>query len=423
MSPAERGPVPPDQHRDERRHALRALLLQPLITSGGVGAELLPLVRRHAQHLREWLRRNVDWTLSVEPDVVRLRKVPGDLSDRTRSAVDETSELPFSRRRYALLCLALAALERSERQTTLGKLAEEVTRLHLADPALAERGLGWDFSTQDARRDLVHAVRFLLGLGVLKHVHGDEQQFLHQQGDVLYAVQRTALVLMLSARRPPSMIEASSLDDRLRALTEDPAPSSDEARNRRIRVALTRRLLDDPVVVQADLDPEERAYLVSQRAHLARQIEEATGLVAEVRAEGMAMVDEGGQLTDVGLPEEGTEGHLALLVAELLAKRARQQPGVVVPRAELVDQVASLVARHGEHWRKDARAPGAEERLTDDTISRLHALGLVRLAPEGVVPRPAIGRYALASPRRQGPAQGSLDGAPGAAARNGSPPP
>ena len=425
MSRAERAPAAPDQHRDERRRALRALLLRPLITSGGAGAESLPLVRRHAQHLREWLRRK--------------RRLGRSRSSRTwcgcgrsRGTSSTGRGARWTRRpgspspAAAMPCCAWPSRRWSapNGRPRWGSWAEEV---HQAPPRGS--GLGRARAGLGLLRAGCPEGPGTRGAGSssdwvsLRHVHGDEQQFLHQQGDVLYAVQRSALVLMLSARRPPSMIEASSLEDRLRALTEDPAPSSDEARNRRIRVALTRRLLDDPAVVQEDLGPEERAYLVSQRAHLARQIEEATGLVAEVREEGLAMVDEGGRLTDVGLPEEGTEGHLALLMAELLARRARQQPGVVVPRAELVTQVASLVARHGEHWRKDARAPGAEERLTDGTLSRLHALGLVRLVPEGVVPRPAIGRYALASPRRQAPAQGSLDGGPGASARNGSSPP
>ncbi|MHB8872210.1 MAG: TIGR02678 family protein [Myxococcaceae bacterium] len=398
--------------RDERRRALRALLLRPLMTAESGGAGPLHLVRRHAPYLREWLNRNVDWTLTVEPEVARLRKVPSDLSDRTRPALDETTSQPFTRRRDVLFCLALAALERSERQTALGRLADEVGKLHRADPTFEAQGLPFDLKTQDGRRDLVHAVRLLLSLGVLARVHGDEQQFLHDQGDVLYNVNRPALSLVLAGRRPPSMVIGASLDERLKGLVEEPAPDSEDARNRRLRVSLTRRLLDDPVLYYEDLSAEELAYLTSQRAHLARQIEEATGLVAEVRQEGIALVDEGGHLTDFGLPEEGTEGHLTLLVAELLSGHARARPGAVVPRAEVVAHVAALIEEHGSHWRRDAREPGAEEPLTDDTLARLAALGLVRLTPEGVLPRPAIGRFALAPPQGTSSLFPELDRAP-----------
>ena len=62
-----------------------------------------------------------------------------------------------------------------------------------------------------------------------------------------------------------------------------------EARNRRLRSRLTRRLLDDPIVYNDELSEAERAYLTSQRAFLLAQIEEATGLVPEVRREGIAL--------------------------------------------------------------------------------------------------------------------------------------
>ena len=109
------------------------------------------------------------------------------------------------------------------------------------------------------------------------------------------------------------------------------------------------------------------------------------------------MVDESGDLTDAGLPEEGTEGHLTLLLAEYLAERARRDGPVAVDQAALYRHVAQLVARHRPHWRKDVSAPGAEVALTRQTVDRLQALRLVRRTDEGVVPLPALGRYALDS--------------------------
>jgi len=352
----------------------------------------------HAEYLRIWLQRHVGWTLVVDPEVARLRKTPARTDDPTRPAVDATSRLPFTRRRYVLLCLALAVLERSERQTTLGRLAERLAEFFQADSALGEAGLDFDLRTQDARRDLVHAVRLLLESRVLLRVQGEEQQFLSNRGDVLYTVNRAALASMLALRRPPSTVEDTGLDARLERIIEEPLPESQEERNRRIRVRLARQLLDDAVLYYSDLSAEEAAYLTSQRPHLVRPLEQATGLVSEVRAEGLALVDEGGELTDLGLPEEGTEGHLALLVAEHLAHHTRAAPGAVVPWAELRAYVALLIEEHGACWRKDARAPGADAHLTEETVTRLRALALLRETDEGVVPMPAIGRFALAHP-------------------------
>ena len=97
----------------------------------------------------------------------------------------------------------------------------------------------------------------------------------------------------------------------------------------------------------------------------------------------------------MALPEEGTEGHLTLLLAEHLAGCGRRDGGVAVGRAALCRHVAELVVRHRGHWRKDVAEPGAEVALTERTIDRLEALRLVRRAEDGVVPLPAIGRYAL----------------------------
>ncbi len=401
------------QLEEERQRALRVLLLHPLLSAGGPFAAELALVRRHAEFLRTWFSRYAGWTLMVDAEVARLRKTPGTTSDGTRPAMDDTSRLPFTRRRYVLLCLALAALERSERQTTLGRLSERMMELYQGDPALAEAGILWELTTQEGRRDLVHAVRLLLSLQVLVRVQGDEQQFLTDRGDVLYTVRRPALAAVLAVRRPPSTLDEESLEGRLARITEEPLPDSEEGRNRRLRMSLVRRLLDDPVVYFAELSTEENAYLTSQRGHLARQLEQATGLVAEVRREGIALVDEGGELTDLGLAEEGTEGHLTLLLAEHLAHRARAQSEAVVPWSELFDHVATLIAEHHTQWRKDVREPGAEEELTRETVARMEALALLRRTAEGVVPRPALGRFALVREGDSGELFGRSDKRPG----------
>ncbi len=382
----------------ERQQALRALLQRPLLTAAGSLSAEFALVRRHATWLREWLARNPGWSLQIDSETARLRKTPADLVDATRPAREPASGRPFSRRRYVLLCLALAALERADRQTTLGRLAEAIVGFAAADPALAAAGMSFSLVGQDQRRDLVHVMRLLLDLRVLARVHGDEQQYLAGPGDVLYNVNRPALAAMLNVKRGPSTIDEPALERRLHALVDEPMPATDEGRNRRLRSQLTRKLLDDPIVYHEGLTDGERAYLSSQRAFLLGQIEEATGLIPEVRREGIALVDETGDLTDVALPEEGTEGHLTLLLAEYLAERARSDGPVAVGHAALRRHVAQLVARHRLHWRKDVGVPGAEVVLTEQTVDRLEALRLVRRTDEGVVPLPALGRYALDQP-------------------------
>jgi uncharacterized protein (TIGR02678 family) len=87
---------------------------------------------------------------------------------------------------------------------------------------------------------------------------------------------------------------------------------------------------------------------------------------------------------------------VALLLAEHLADRARADGAAPVGHAALHRHVAGLVARHRAHWRRDVADPGAEVALTERTLDRLEALRLVRRTEDGVVPLPALGRYALA---------------------------
>jgi uncharacterized protein (TIGR02678 family) len=240
----------------------------------------------------------------------------------------------------------------------------------------------------------------LLDLRVLERLDGDEQLFLLNTGDVLYNVHRPILALMLNLRRGPSSLDGSaSLDSRMQLLIEEPRPDTDEAQIRDLRARLTRRLLDDPVVYFEDLDESELDYLNKQRGRLLRRVEEATGLIAEARAEGIAMLDDRGDVTDLEMPKDGTEGHFTLLLAEFLAGRLRANLTAQIGIGEIRSHAAVLIEQHARHWRKSVREPGAEEFLVADALQRLEGLRLITVLEGGltVVARPAIARYGVGS--------------------------
>jgi uncharacterized protein (TIGR02678 family) len=388
-----------DALQHERQRAVRGLLVTPLVTPDGADAPLFSLVRRHAAFLEEWFAHHAGWSLTVRPDLARLHKTPADLDDATRPARDPLSEQPFDRRRYVLLCLALAALERNERQTTLGRLAEQIAGLAAGDPALAAHGVAFSLEAADDRRALVHVLRWLLRIGALRRVQGDEERFLRDRTDVLYGIERPVLAQLLAARRSPSLTPAIELSARLAAIAGEPVAPVLEARNRQIKVTLGRRLLDDPVVYLSQLSDDERAYLEHQRGHLLPDLQRATGLEPEARTEGVALADLDGDATDVGLPEEGTEGHLTLLLATHLADRLRADAAFTTSVDDLVRYTRSRIREHRAHWRKEITQPGADRLFTARVLTRLAGLALVRIGTGGVVqPLPAIGRYAMAAP-------------------------
>lgn len=390
---------------DERRRAARLLLMRPLLHSDS-DPDGYRLVRRHADWLREWFAAETGWALHVGRTVARLRKVPATTDDTTRPARARAGDPPFSRRRYVVACLALSVLESSERQTTLGRVAEGIVAAVAADPELAEAGITFTLGGRDERRDLVAVIRLLLAWNVLRRVDGSERAYVEGTGDALYTVDRASLAVFLAARTPPSVIAADvtrDVDAQTAALVAEPIPATPDARNRATRHHLTRRLIDDAVTYHSDLTQAQRDYLLRQRHRIIASITQATGLLPELRAEGIAMVDERGDCTDVTMPDQGTDGHLTLLVAEHLADRLRQAVAagddrVVVPLAELEARVAALAREHRSHWRADTREPGAEVGLVADALDRLTALGLVRRVGGGVAPLPAIARYRLEQP-------------------------
>lgn len=404
--------------REEFRACVRALLMTPLMSPAD---DDFAAVRRQTEALREWFSRETGWILQVEREGARLYKRPGNLTDAMRG-------LPgYDRRRYVLLCLACAVLERADPQITLRLLGERLLEL-AAEPAL---DFTFTLEAQHERRELVSVCRTLLGLGVLHRVAGDEETFVQaggDQADALYDVQRRMLAGMLAAVRGPSTWAPEeapvTLEARLRAMVDEHVADSEEGRRTALRHQLARRLLDDPVVYVETLDAEARAYFFNQRGTMAARLCDAAGLAAEQRAEGLALVDEGGMLTDVAMPAEGTDAHVTLLVAEHLAagQRRRRKDGADMAQApvmrehDIADFLHEAKGKYGRYWRKSAREPGAERELAAIAIARLEKLQLAVRKAGAVHPLPALARFALGEAEiretRNAPAQatGSLFG-------------
>ena len=393
------------QREDECERALRALLARPLLAAP---AEDLALVRRHAQYLRDWFARETGWALLVERGFARLVKRPASADDATRGDAD------LDRERYVLFCLACASLERGDAQITLRALGERLLE-SVADPELAARGFKFTLEPIRERRALVVVCKLLLELGVLARVAGDEEAYVNQSGDALYDVNRRVLAALPGSARGASYIDATEappdLERRLAALIEEYVPDSVEGARTAVRHRVARRLLDDPVVYHDELAADERDYLATQRGPMALRLARAAGLVPELRAEGTALVDADGELSDEQLPAVGTEAHVTLLVAEHLAAAERERPGALCSAVELAAFVGAAADRYGRYWRKTAREPGAEQELAEQAVRRLERLKLVRRVAGGVEARPALLRYGIREAELVG-AAGAQDAPP-----------
>lgn len=385
--------------REEQCTALRALLMIPLMTSAH---SEFAAVRRHADVLKEWFAREAGWNLHVERDCARLYKRPADLLDATRGFPD------YNRRRYVVFCLACAVLERADPQITLRVLGERLLQL-AAEPDLASLGFTFTLQLHHERRELVTVCRSLLDLGVLARIAGDEEGYIHHAAegsehlhDALYDVQRRVLAGVLAAVRGPSTWLAeeapSGIEERLQALVAEHVPDSEEGRRTAIRRDLSRRLLDDPVIYTDALDTTARPYFLNQRGPMAARLTDGAGLLAEQRAEGSALVDESGDLTDVSMPAEGTEAHVTLLVAEFLCDRMLNQAEAAPCRTtetDISDFIERSKENYGRYWRKSAREPGSEQELARLALERLQKLKLIAVSRQDIQPLPALARFAV----------------------------
>jgi uncharacterized protein (TIGR02678 family) len=383
---------------EERTEAIRILLTKPLLPAEAETFESFRLVRRHSDWLRQWFQKWPAWTLHVTADVARLRKTPSPQPDSTRGLLDRNSSnerLHFSRRRYALLCLVLAMLENEQRQTTIQRVAQKTVDAIRINPALRE----FDFDPRllAHRYELIAVMRFLQRIHVLIRADGDDSDYVGGEGDCLYRIDRSALAHVPGSVRGASTVSKSSIANFIEKLNEVETPESSDARNRELQNLLVRRLLDDPIMYFDDLTVLEYEYFNKQGERLLREMEHVTGLIAERRAEGIALLDKTGEWTDLGLPEMGTRGHATLLLAEWLANGMREsaEANYNVSTEEVRQHVADLAAEHESRWRKDSNTTEGIRLIAEETVEILHALSLVQVAGERIFPRHAIARYRL----------------------------
>lgn len=388
----------------ERRRAVRALLARPLLGQRE-DPDVYAAVVRHRRELTEWFAEHTGWHLVVDVSGghARLHKT-GARGDDTRPATAGRQARPFDRRRYALLCLALAALDERGGQTTLRQVAEDVTAHSREQDGLA----AFDAARMTDRRALVDALKLLTELGVLTVRDGDSDRYATSgSGDALYDIDDRRIAQLVAAPSSPSLADGPE------ELATEAYPDSEEGERLAVRHRVMRRLLDEPVVHYDDLAEREREWLTHSLAHVRGVLEEGCGFAVERRAEGLLAVDTDREVTDETFPDGGsTVKHAALLLAEQLADAARtarrdaSSDEAEVPEmaeADVERITRELLDAYGERcgWSNAYREQeGGAAALTADALALLRRFGLVARSGGGWRPRPAVARFAPAAPAR-----------------------
>ncbi|QBS45607.1 TIGR02678 family protein [Nocardia sp. CS682] len=343
---------------DNYQRAARVILANHLVTRTYPDRIALPLIRRWATELREDLAELFGYRLEVTETTARVFPII-DRLDAGKPARTPADRL-FDRRRYAYLALSIAALGRAGDQTTLSELADQVA-------AYAGRVEGLELSTDRAadRDAFVDAIGWLTHRGALTLADGDAGGWASdpEAGEALYDIDRPVVFALF---RPPRALQ--HLHSVRGLLTEEAAGASGPAHAptaadlaRRVRRALVER----PVVYLDDLDPAERPVLGQDR--IVADVELFTGLRAERRAEGVALIDISGRLSDIRFPSTGTLAQVGLLLAGEIADRVldldnplEQRPGAPDPGEALAVQLDGAIPE------STVFAPLAELRALDD---------------------------------------------------------
>ncbi|WP_330286241.1 TIGR02678 family protein [Streptomyces sp. NBC_00576] len=333
----------------ERRTAARLLLAHPLVTSTGPHSDTFPLIRRHADWLAQRFQQVFGYRLLVEASYARLFKAGLGLGSGHRLERPSTGT-PFSPRTYAYLALALSVLVTAPEQLLLSQLVADL-RAAAVDAGIEIADTG----RQTERRTLAAALRQLVDWGVLVETEGHVAAVAEERaGEALLTVDREIARAVVAGPLAQSRDGAD-----LVRRAADPGFGGP-------RTYVRRRLVETPVVHLDDLTDAEREWLRTRQRREAQAFSELLGLEAEIRAEGIALVDTEDELTDLHLPGTGTVAQAALLLVERLVDRLRPEDpghpavggrlviGVPVPEGLLPDLLDELIEEYGRrtNWQR-----------------------------------------------------------------------
>lgn len=394
----------------ECQRAARALLVWGLVTDQRPNPRDHGNVRRFAEPLDAAFQQLAGYAVIVTRTAVRLARRRDRL--HATPVLHTPSGRPFGRTRYALVALALAALERSGSQTTLTDLARRIRR-----SADQTEGLVFDPDQHPSRLALGHAVRALEDLGALTLTDGSREAWEQgsDDGEALYDVDRGL------CRQVFPLPRGLRPEREAVFLHRDPTEVGRDTARLARRQRLARYVLERPFVYLDDLVESDRTFLQREARSLLADLEQLTGAQGERRKEGLALIDPGRQFSDRPFPRGGSAQQAALLLATRLCAPADRAHCPSPPHDTASDALASALSpRHTAPPRIGSPGPFVDDasllttvtELRDDlgialkaayredadmmlseALATLADYDLVRRVPGGIVLQPGLWRF------------------------------
>lgn len=383
--------LPPHQ-LPELQRAARALLRQPLITARD--KDNFRLVLKWEGVLRNEFSQKLGYRLDVSRTAARLLRRPASLT--TSRGAQLSTGRALSRWAYVYLCLTLAALEQPGHQVLASELLTRISQVARGDTRLQ-----LDSTEYVQRRAFRDAVRYLEQLGVLTVRDGDVD-LLVSDGQVLWDIDRDAAAMCMVAS-PSVLRSVSTVED----FIAEPTPSDSDGRSRRARHLLNRRMVDQPVVVLADLSVDEAELAWRNRRREADNLTRLTGCEVELRREGLALIDHPNQpIAGTQFPGSTAVSHAALLwLTGLLDLHDRldaedededegaadAQLEVVITRVAAEQAWTTMLEEYAGRLSQDAREQ--PERFRAEVIALLERFQLISTRPRGIAVAAFANRY------------------------------
>lgn len=366
------------------RTACRHLVRRPLVLAERE-PDIFMLVRRHEHVLDRWFTQRFGYRVQVTADTARLHK-PMVVPDR-RPLFTVTTPRPMTGREYTLLALALAATAAGPEVISLRDLLHEIRS------AATDAGIALTTEPID-RRAVVAALKWMIADGLVTEAHERIDRYADdEQADAVLRV-RADRIALLPLSPLANATTAEELLDR-------------SAQRRSTRAWMRSLLLEESVLYRSDLTDDEWAELRRRLGEEAAIFAEMFDVTIEVRAEGIAVIDDTGTFTDVGFPRTGTVGHAALLLVDWWSTHDVEQTV-----EQLRDTIVGFAAEHRRHWSRLVDEP---DKLCAHALDLLHDHRLVEPGDDGTWHlRPAAARFALdvtvvePSADADEPAQGTL---------------
>jgi uncharacterized protein (TIGR02678 family) len=218
------------------------------------------------------------------------------------------------------------------------------------------------------RRAFVAALKQLMAWHVLTEDEGSVESYAgDDDADALLTIDRELARHLVSGPVSQSATPADLIEK-----AADPGEAGPRHKVRRL-------LVEAPVVYVDDLTEEERDWLRRSQRREQRILEDFTGLQAEIRAEGVALIDPEQDLTDTQFPGTGTVAWAALLllgrlVAELTP--ASGAAGTAITEGRIEEHLRVLAEEHGKAWSKELTS--APALLNEAVLDLLHRMCLIR---------------------------------------------